>query len=230
MPSTRLPGAGRHEEVIPGLPTAPGLPIDEAVRRAVKYPTVSLAITGTDAALYLGVYSTVISTFVALLSLYGQLFQRIAVGASEDFLVSLEGGRILVMGRDAVEEQGDIPIAATRPVLTIRVRNRGRQPVQVRTISKAYWFSVGRQIFDEPLAVLPFVVEPGQYQDVQVGVTHDFAHGELGRISRFYVVDGADRTYPLRERWLQKAEDVVYRRATIRFRRRRRRRAADRTG
>ena len=49
--------------------------------------SVFLAYDAAEIALGLGIYSTVVSTAVGLLTLYGELFQRIGVKVSEDYLV-----------------------------------------------------------------------------------------------------------------------------------------------
>jgi hypothetical protein len=115
------------------------------------------------------------------------------------------------MGPEAVRDF-DVPERATRPILTIRVVNRGRRPVQVRTIAKAHSDKTGRSVFPEPMRLLPLVIEPDRYHDFHEGTESDYEHGSVGRMSRFYIIDGTDRTYPLRERWRQRIENL-YRRA-----------------
>jgi hypothetical protein len=183
---------------------------------------VILAYSAEQVALWLGLYATVVSTATGLLALYGEVFQRVRVGSTEDFVIPASRGRTLKVARDYADEIG-VPEHARRPVLSIRVINRGRQPVQVRSVMQARWFRLQRSVFDEPMDAGPAVVEPGRFHDFTIGMHHDYAHGHSLR--RIYVVDGADRVHPLRERWLQRVESVTWRWIAVRVSRRRRRRS-----
>src|SRR4051812_37753193 len=90
----------------------------------------------TTIALVLGLYATGVSTIVALVTLYGEVFARVDVIAREAYLVPVEGRQaLIVVGDDALQAIGGAD-AARLDVLTIAIRNRGRRPVQIRVVSK----------------------------------------------------------------------------------------------
>jgi hypothetical protein len=183
-----------------------------------------------DVGLWLGLYATVISTAVALLTLYGEIFQRVSVRGRESYVVAVGGDRYYVMAPDAVEDL-EVPAGAVRrPVLTLVVRNRGRQTVSIDTVSKAYWFKIKRQLFDEAVQGGSFTLQPGHSHTLTVGTRQKYAHGAVGSMRRFFVVDGAGRIHPPRERWRQRLENLLYRRWVMAARRHRRRRQIERQG
>jgi hypothetical protein len=161
-------------------------------------------------AFWLSIYATTVSTAVALLTLYGEIFQRVWVRAEEQGIVDLHGRpqRMRLAIADALE----IPEADRTPVLVIVVRNRGRRPVQIQQLSKRSWFSTTRTLFTtEEVGELPAVIEGGHLRVFVVAGTKDpYVLGSTGSLSRTYAVDGAERIHPLRERWLQAIENVVF--------------------
>jgi hypothetical protein len=160
----------------------------------------------------LTIYATVVATVLALWTLFVEVFQRVSVHAQEMFLVK-RNGRQVRMSPGVAEDLG-IPEADRRPILTITVRNRGRRAVQIEALRKRYWFSHTQTTFStDTFGALPATIEPGHSGHFNEGdTTTTYVHGSLGRLSRFYAVDGAGRVYPLRERWLQSLENVLYHR------------------
>ena len=160
--------------------------------------------TLTTLAFALGLYATAVSTLVALVTLYGELFVRVDVIPREAYLVPVRGGSpIIVVGDDALEAIG----AAGAPhseIATVAIRNRGRRAVQIRVVSKANPGG-GFYTLDELLPALPLIIEPGHSRELTIGSpgAHPYHHGDLGAMKRFFVVDGAGRIYPVRERWRQ---------------------------
>ena len=175
------------------------------------------SVTGS-AAFWLGLYATLIATAVALLTLYGELFQRVGVKARERFVVNVGSGDHRVIAPEIADSLG-VPGEARTPILSVHVRNRGRRPVQIRAVLQAHWFELDRYSFDEALA--PVTIQPGHSHDFAIGYGRTYEYSGR-RVRRVYAYDGADRVYPLRERWLQRAENLLYRRVALRLRSRRR--------
>jgi hypothetical protein len=149
------------------------------------------------------------------LALYGELLQQIGVRARERFVVRI-GGEQRTVDSSTVQYLC-LPPKPGPPILAIRVRNRGRRPVQIRTVGQAYWFRVDGAIFDEPFRELPVTIQPGRAHEFLIGGVRPYEH--TGRpVRRVYVVDGGDRIHPLRERWLRRVENVLYRWPVVRYR------------
>jgi hypothetical protein len=178
-----------------------------------------IAALSTSVTFWLGIYATIVSTLVALLTLYGEIFQRIDVGADEGYRVDLGGpsGRRTVWATEQGADKLGAPNVIRRPGLRVRVRNRGRRPVQIMQILQARWFALDRFMFDEFTTpeILPRVIEPGRTEYFLLGVKQEYRLYNVRRVSRFYAVDGAGRVHPLRERWLQALENVLYRRLLL---------------
>jgi hypothetical protein len=183
---------------------------------------VLAALSTTDLAIYLGLYASAVSTAVGLLTLYGELFQRISVIPSEGFHVLFSatagGGALVAKDEETLAIMGATPEDA-HPVLTVAIRNRGRFPVQIQTISRAHW--VNRDLFHDLIRQVPFEVEPGHTRTITLTLDEDHPYGSES-MRRFFAVDGTGRIHPLRERWRQRLENVLYRRLVLWVRRRRR--------
>lgn len=180
-----------------------------------------LAVTAAEVALYLGIYATLVSTAVALLTLYGEVFQRVRVIAREAYRVPKPDGRALVVvGDDALDEM-EVPRETAQPILTIGLMNRGRQPVQIQTVSKAY--PVKREVLHDVIEQLPVTVAPGHVVSLTHGAQGGFQHGDVTP-GRFFALDGTGRIHPLHERWRQALENLLYRDAVVWYRNRARRR------
>jgi hypothetical protein len=179
---------------------------------------VLLGISGSSAAFWLGLYASVVSSLVALVTLYSQTLARIRVQAREDFFVRMaDGGQLVASGKDALEAMG-ARLDQAVPVLNVGMSNRGRNTVQITMVSKAH--PVKRDLFADAMPQLPLVLEPGHLATVVIGKEGGYAHGDLKNLRRFFVADGAGRIYPYRERWRQRLENLLYRRAVIWWRKR----------
>lgn len=185
------------------------------------------ALSTTDLAIYLGLYASAVSTAVGLLTLYGELFQRITVIPREGYRVSYSliagGGSFVAADEKTLATMGVTPEDAT-PVITVAIRNRGRFPVQIQTISRAH--PVNRDLFHDLLRQVPFEVAAGQTRTVTLGVDDDYTP-DTEPLRRFFALDGAGRIHPLRERWRQRTENLLYRRAVLWHRRRRKTRLSE---
>jgi hypothetical protein len=160
----------------------------------------------------LGIYATVVSTAVGLLTLYGELFQRVKVHVSEDYRVNVRG-RWLVFGQKPARDLG-VPDESRKPILTVRVINRGLRPVTIRSVSKAYWAQTKRHLFEDMVGSIR--IDPGEAHSFHLGDRETpYEHGSIGRLNRVYVLDAADRVHPVTQRWIQRIENVVWRRLTI---------------
>jgi hypothetical protein len=164
----------------------------------------------------------VISTAVALLTLYGEIFPRVRLDVAEMLLVNTTGGgTMLVSDRDTLVGMGGSPAGAI-PVLSIAIRNRGRRDARIESLARRNGLS--SEMFADAATQLPGDVKPGHSLTVVLGVKGGYSHGDIP-LHGFFVVDGGDRVYPLRRRWLLTIENVLYRRALIRLRNRRKRKA-----
>lgn len=163
-------------------------------------------------ALWLGVYSTVVSTAVALLTLYAEVFLRVNVLARPGFWGS-DGGPAF---HDLSEE---FPATGQKPehVFGVYVRNRGRQTIYIASVHQAR--------STEPHRTLSWVAHPYSGPGyVEPNTTIRFTIGgewtpNNTTTKRFFVVDGVGVVHPLRERWRMRVEDVLFRRALLRLRR-----------
>lgn len=78
-----------------------------------------------------------------------------------------------------------------------------------------------RNKFVDAITQLPIELDAEDSKTIFLG-QGDYSHGDI-KTRRFYVVDGAGRIHPLLERYRQRAENVLYRRLILHFRRWRRR-------
>ncbi len=113
------------------------------------------------------------------------------------------------MGDDTLRPMGG-PAGGRTPILEVVIRNRGRRDAEIRTIAQARP-SGGVHVFGDLLPQIPFEI-PGERTRVLVmGDRGGYSHGDVTP-TRFYVVDGADRIHPLRERHRQRLERLLHRR------------------
>ncbi len=179
------------------------------------------AISATDSAFWLGLYASVVSSAVALITLYAHTFQRVRVVVRDDYFApiasSQPGAGYMIHGEDMLEAMGVVKEQAV-PILVVGISNRGRQPVQITTVSKAY--AVNRDLLRDLISQLPVTLEAGHMKSLVAGKDGGYAHGDFKSMRRFFVVDGAGRIYPYRERWRQRVENLLYRRLVIWWRKR----------
>jgi hypothetical protein len=108
-------------------------------------------------------------------------------------------------------------------VLWVKVRNRGRRVTHIETVSRVVSAWRGGHEMSADIAqqlTTPVRLEEGQ--------SHNFIHGGLGGyafgampLRRWYVIDGGSRIFPLRERYRQRAESIVFWPTRAYFRRQR---------
>jgi hypothetical protein len=169
--------------------------------------------------LWLSVYATTVSTLVALLTLYGEIFPRVRLDVSESLLVTVAGGKqMLVSDRETLIGIGGEPGAGIE-VLAVAVRNRGRRELRIENLTRRRGLS--RDMLRDASLQIPANVPPGHSATIVNGAQGGYKHGQIST-RWWYIVDGGDRIYPLRIRWLLKFENILYRRAILWLRKGRR--------
>jgi hypothetical protein len=162
------------------------------------------------AAIYLGIYATVVSTAAGLWALFSGIVRdraRITVRAVEAYIVTSTQGQILVEGEDTLETMGVTPRQRI-PVLKIVVRNRGRRDAQVENVSQTRR-GTGGYVFGDLANQVPFDLPAEHSKTLVLGAQGGYQHGTIPT-RRFYVVDGADRVHPLRQRYRRRAARIAY--------------------
>lgn len=142
--------------------------------------------------------------------------------------VVYDRARVSVTVAEAVQTQPGGPLP-DRDILWVKVRNRGRRPTHIETVSrvKSAWrgghemsADIGQQLTQ------PVRLEEGQSHSFVHGAQGGYTHGDWS-LKRWYVVDGGARTFPLRERYCQRIEAFVFWPARAYFRLERRRHAPE---
>ena len=99
-----------------------------------------------------------------------------------------------------------------RPILWVKVRNRGRRVTHIEAVSRvvAAWKSqeeisadIGHQL------TTPVRLEEGQAHSFVHGALGGYSHGEMP-LKRWYVLDGGGRVFPRRERYRRGLESVIF--------------------
>jgi hypothetical protein len=100
-----------------------------------------------------------------------------------------------------------VPDSARRPILTVKVRNRGRREATIDSVNQVI---AGGKInaFGDLLPQVPFLIPAERGSTLVMGKDGGYAHGDI-RLKRFFVVDGAGRIHPLRERYRQRVRRVI---------------------
>jgi len=174
-----------------------------------RAPLIGATVTASTA-FWLGLYASAVSSAVALMTLYGLIFMRIKVVARDAYAVKVKGTarEMIVYGDDTLKTMG-VPRSGATPMLAVTVKNRGRQPVQIDTVSRVA--GIKHHVFGDFMAQVPFELAPGHSKTVVHGRQGGHNHGDIP-LSRFYVVEGAGRIHPWTERWRQRVERLIYRR------------------
>jgi hypothetical protein len=163
----------------------------------------SIALTTADIALYLSIYATVVATLVGLWTLFSGIVRdraRITVAATESYLVPVAGRRdpLLITGEDTLEIMG-VTESQRRPVMAVRVRNRGRRDARITHVSQVE--RGGRHhVLADVFTQTPFDLAAERTQTVVLGKDGGYQHGDLA-LGGWYVVDDAGRQHPLRQRY-----------------------------
>jgi hypothetical protein len=172
-------------------------------------------VSKTDFAFWLGIYASAVASVTALWSLFRELWierPRIDVTPEEAWLVRVKGQTrpLLVKGEATLKTMG-VPQSACTDVLTVIVRNRGRRDAAIETVNQVIEEGRGRvNVFGDLLPQTPFLVPAERSSTLVMGQTGGYKHGSL-RLKRFFVVDGAGRVHPLRERYRQRLRRILLR-------------------
>jgi hypothetical protein len=175
-------------------------------------------VSKTDVAFWLGLYASAIASATGLWSLFRELWverARLDVTPEEAWLVRVRGGErpLIVRGDQTLQRMG-VPESARTPVLIVTVRNRGRRDATVASVNQMIPGGRGRiNVFGDLLPQLPFPIPAERSANLVMGKDGGYAHGDVA-LERFYLVDGADRIHPLRERYRQRVSRVLGRSST----------------
>lgn len=132
---------------------------------------------------------------------------RIVVRADESYLVPTTKGALIVRGEDTLVTMGVQP-GQYKEILAIEVRNRGRRDARAHTVTKARRWR-GSIHFSDLDSQVPCALPAESATTLTLGHDGGYAHGQEST-RRFYVVDGAGRVHPLRERYRQRLQMLVY--------------------
>jgi hypothetical protein len=136
-----------------------------------------------------------------------------ALVASFDLVWTLYAGAIRDRARIVVRvaEANMIPaVGASTPVFSVDVSNRGRRPTTIRSVSRVSRMTTGVMEMSADIAhQTPVRLEEGQSHTFHHGLLGGYAHGDLS-LRRWFVTDGAGRVFPLRERYRQRVERVIF--------------------
>jgi hypothetical protein len=99
-----------------------------------------------------------------------------------------------------------------RPIIGYSVYNRGRRATYVSSIERISAPKTGgRQKSADIMRqiVQPVRLDEGQSMTITHGADGGYAHGDLP-MKRWFVIDGAGRIHPLRERYRQRLEAIIF--------------------
>ena len=159
----------------------------------------------TDLAFWLAIYASAIASATGLWSLFRELWlerARLSITPLESWLVATtRATSLIVRGKDTLQTMG-VPVGARKPVLQLIIRPRGRRDAHILSISQVS--PEGKQtVFGDLLEHLPLEIPAEQTKTLLIGHEGGYEHGDI-RLGRFFVVDGASRVHPLRERYRQR--------------------------
>lgn len=185
--------------------------------------TLAAAVTKSDVAIWLGIYASIVATAAGLWALFTGIIRdraRITVHADDAYAVEGKRRRMIIRGDETLETLGIEP-ENRRPILVVAVRNRGRRSAHIDHVAQSQPLRAERAdlLFHDFMDDVPFELQAESSHELYQGLRGGHEHGRNAR--RFFVVDGAGRTHPLRERYRQRLERPI--RAALRRRRRRRR-------
>jgi hypothetical protein len=170
-------------------------------------------VSKTDLALWLGLYASAVASVTGLWSLFRELWierPRLTVTPDEAWLVRVKDQeRPLVVKGEQQMRTMEVPDSARLPVLVVTVRNKGRRDAVIEVASQM--LADGRSnVFGDLLPQVPFPIPAERSATLAIGQGGGYAHGDIP-LKRFYVVDGAARIHPLRERYRQRLWRAVHR-------------------
>jgi len=170
----------------------PGHTRGEASERAESSPRPVAKIGLLFATRDLALYGAIIATLGGAWSLYVGLV--------------LDRARIVV----SVSQALAVGFATSIPVVTLSVSNRGRRAVHISSIGCVADSRTGEAFLSmDFLKQLPIRLEEGEAHTFTHGVSGAHTPGSLP-LTRWYVLDGAGRMHPLRERYRQRLERFVF--------------------
>ncbi|TML77481.1 MAG: hypothetical protein E6G12_03800 [Actinobacteria bacterium] len=147
----------------------------------------------------LAVYAATVGTIGGLWTLYSGVAldrARVALSVAEGEVISTAGSESRV------------------PILMVRVSNRGRRAFSIQTIGRVV--SMRRHQGPHELSAdimrqltPPILLGEGEGRTFTHGERGGYEHGQMP-LTRWYVIDGAGRTYPISERWRQRIERVLF--------------------
>ncbi len=163
-------------------------------------------------AFWLSLYASVVASVTALWALFRELWvdrPRIDVTPEEAWLVPVKGEArpLIVKGERTLRTMG-VPATVRKPVLTVRVRNRGRRDATVDSVNQVI-AGGGFNVFSDLLPQVPFATPAERSFTLAMGQDGGYTHGDVS-LKRFFVVDGAGRVHPLRERYRQRLHRIVH--------------------
>jgi len=167
-------------------------------------------VSKTDLAFWLGLYASAVASITGLWALFRELWierARIDVAPEDAWLVRVKGQErpLIVKGEDTMRTM-QVPDSARRPILTVKVRNRGRREATIDSVNQV--IAGGKiNVFGDLLPQVPFLIPAERGSTLVMGKDGGYAHGDI-RLKRFYVVDGAGRIHPLRERDRQRVRRI----------------------
>lgn len=136
-----------------------------------------------------------------------------AIVASFDLFWTLYSGAIRDRARIAVKvsEANIISVGGpTIPILDVTVSNRGRRATTITHIGRVAKVRTGGYELSADIMRQGRVrLDEGESHSFHHGAQGGYAHGDLP-LKRWFATDGAGRVYPLRERYRQRVERVVF--------------------
>jgi hypothetical protein len=169
-------------------------------------------VSKTDLALWLGIYAGAVASATGLWTLFRELWldrARINVEAREGWLVvTSDGGKLIIRGEETLETMGIKPNQRL-PILEIAVRNRGRRDAQILHVSQRRKGG-GAYVYADAVFQVPFDIPAERTHLLALGKDGGYVHGDVPP-RHFFVVDGANRIHPLRERYRHRLRRLIRR-------------------
>jgi hypothetical protein len=168
-------------------------------------------VSKTDVAFWLGLYASAVASATGLWALFRELWlerARIDVTPEDFWLVRVKGEArpMLVKGERTLGTM-EIPKSATRDVLVVTVRNRGRRDATISRVTQM--LPDGRvSVFGDFQSQVPFLIPAERSATILHGQDGGHTRGEIP-LKRFYVIDGAGRIHPLAERYRQRLRRAI---------------------
>jgi hypothetical protein len=151
------------------------------------------------------------------LALYGAIVGTIGGAWTLYVSIILDRARVRVSVTEghAVTPSTSSPGAARQtPILMVHVSNRGRRGTSIQSVARVVNMKRAHGTHELSADIAKQLTNSVRLGE---GEGHTFVHGQLGGYElgamptrRWFVTDGAGRVHPLRERWRQRLERVIY--------------------